>query len=96
MSLAADHLVASIVHESSIFRNVRLQQAREQGREAAELLGEEGQMLTNEDLSLRYKRCLSVAMAVLLLLAGVSLFVVLAASFWSPHLTRSMVCDSTA
>lgn len=54
MSLAADHLVASIVHESSIFRNVRLQQAREQGREAAELLGEEGQMLTNEDLSLRY------------------------------------------
>ncbi|CAM9900607.1 unnamed protein product [Ectocarpus sp. 6 AP-2014] len=52
MSLAADHLVASIVHESSIFRNVRLQQAREQGREAAELLGEEGQMLTNEDLSL--------------------------------------------
>lgn len=53
MSLAADHLVANIVHESSLYRNLRLQRPGEQGREDAELGGEEGQMLTNEDLSLR-------------------------------------------
>lgn len=54
MSLAADHLVANIVHESSLYRSLRLQRPGEQGREDAELGGEEGQMLTNEDLSMRY------------------------------------------
>lgn len=54
MSLAADNLVAKIVHESSNYRNLRLQRPGEQGREDAELGGEDGQMLTNEDLSMRY------------------------------------------
>ena len=54
MSLAADHLVANIVHESSLYRNLRLQRPGEQGREEGELGAEEGQMLTNEDLSMRY------------------------------------------
>jgi len=54
MSLAADHLVANIVHESALYRNLRLQRPGEQGREDAELGGDEGQMLTNEDLSMRY------------------------------------------
>lgn len=53
MSLAADHLVANIVHESSLYRNLRLQRPGEQGREDAELGGEDGQMLTTEDLSRR-------------------------------------------
>lgn len=58
MSLAADHLVANIVHESSLYRHLRLQRPGEQAREDAELGGEDGQMLTDEDLSMRYEmRC---------------------------------------
>ncbi|CAN0332756.1 unnamed protein product [Pylaiella littoralis] len=52
MSLAADHLVANIVHESSLYRHLRLQRPGEQAREDAELGGEDGQMLTDEDLSM--------------------------------------------
>ncbi|CAN0009141.1 unnamed protein product, partial [Hapterophycus canaliculatus] len=52
MSLAADHLVASIVHDSSLYRNLRLQRPGEQGREDGLLGSEDGQMLTNEDLSM--------------------------------------------
>lgn len=53
MSLAADHLVANIVHDSSQYRSLRLQRPGEQGREDGLLGGEDGQMLTNEDLSMR-------------------------------------------
>lgn len=43
MSLAADNLVANIVHESSLWRNLRLQREGEEARE-------DGRMLANEDL----------------------------------------------
>ena len=54
MSLAADHLVANIVHESALYRNLRLQRPGERAREDGELGYEDGQMLTNEDLSMRW------------------------------------------
>ncbi|CAM9700811.1 unnamed protein product [Scytosiphon promiscuus] len=52
MSLAADHLVANIVHDSAQHRNLRLQRTGEQGKEDGLLGTDDGQMLTNEDLSM--------------------------------------------
>lgn len=54
MSLAADHLVANIVHDSSQYRALRLQRPGERAREEGVMGDDEGLMLTNEDLSLRW------------------------------------------
>lgn len=54
MSLAADHLVANIVHDSSQYRELRLQRPGERAREDGSMGDDDGQMLTNEDLALRW------------------------------------------